>query len=1111
MDLVSVPIILTEQKVRNISFQVLADVYKDGGFDCDITSYILSIDNIVQDLEFKQKGTILGKPSINVASLSLDNTLGKFSPNNSLNIEADYPTGQFRTNTPIKILAGFVDSNDVAQTRVLFHGVITSFKNKISQQSKQVVLQLKDYAMYLQKMRIPNHDYKNSQFYEAILFDATINEAIDYLIDYSLGTSFPRTLHTMNERLPMVDLIIGNTIWQTLQTLAQSVEGRIFFEAGNFKFYSPLSPDWDQPLESQYTFDADNIQDFTEEVDFDNIVNKWKITSNPKTMQLRQVLCGTPSSNTVSSTDEYWTSDTKLALGIDNKTITLKSQAEDLSWIASLNVPLVYTQTYSDLIQLIPSPTQDQINTMNNSSLIKVWDRINNIQLTINTINTKTGTIELLNTIDPANYNIQITYQYYQDQIVFGKYREYIYDLEKIGANIELPVIIANNVEESITYSTTTSVDTLYLSDWTIYEGNKRVKFKLTNNFPISGSNDTVYITKFEVWGNALECVSPLSFTAIDGDTINLFENSYEITNDYISNISWGEHIVDLFLYKYKSNITFLDVNTKGIPNIDLLDRVTITESVSGNNFDYIIIGIKHSIKKDGWKTNLQLESLIPPWVYDESRVNALFYKYGQSILSLYSGATPTNPNAFTLTEQTFVQTSGEVVTRVLVSFIPPLYAYYSHTLIQTSIDNGLTWRDEGPSTDGKFYINNVEVGVTYKIRAVTVSLNGQKSNAIEGTITITGKDTPPSDITNFNIMQSGSILKVSIVAPSDPDIRNYELRYGPTWSNSALLKSFVDVQTTLDAVQEGTQTFWIKAVDNSGNYSANAKKAVITITGLPAKNVIKEVDSVDVGYTLDAWQTINMYRNPMTSNGCWVIDTNETFDSGEVFADIFEGGSTLKDNAEIILPSIDLGPNVIESNYFYYDAYGVVRLKTTKTLADFTYFFDIFGYAHQYVVPQYKIETFVNIDVDYVKNENNYINVWYRTSIDNINWGNWTALVNHQFFGRYLQLKFLPGSLDNQTNVSVCGTNVKIDVPDLEENIENVDIPAAKTSITFNQRFFDAPKSIALFTIDNTGKQVTWRSDPAEWTKDGFYIELLDNAGSLISGKLLLAKVRGY
>ena len=254
------------------------------------------------------------------------------------------------------------------------------------------------------------------------------------------------------------------------------------------------------------------------------------------------------------------------------------------------------------------------------------------------------------------------------------------------------------------------------------------------------------------------------------------------------------------------------------------------------------------------------------------------------------------------------------------------------------------------------------------------------------------------------------------------------------------------------------------------------------------------------------------MYRCPFKPN-CLVIDTVETFDTGEVFADIFEGGHTLINGNEgavsVIFEPIDIGPNVIEENYYYIDAYGVARLKTTKTLGDFQYFFDIFGYPHEYVVPQFKIITFANIDLDYTKNENNYINIWYRTSINGTNWSEWTPLVNHQFFGRYIQFKLYPGSLDRITNVQLCGATVRIDVPDLEENIENIDIPAAKTSITFNQRFFDTPKSVALFTADNTGKQITWRM--TNLTKDGFDLELLDNNEDLVAGKLILAKVRGY
>ena len=85
------------------------------------------------------------------------------------------------------------------------------------------------------------------------------------------------------------------------------------------------------------------------------------------------------------------------------------------------------------------------------------------------------------------------------------------------------------------------------------------------------------------------------------------------------------------------------------------------------------------------------------------------------------------------------------------------------------------------------------------------------------------------------------------------------------------------------------------------------------------------------------------------------------------------------------------------------------------------------------------------------------------------------------------------------------------VDVPDVEEIIENVPIPAAKTRVTFRRKFFDPPKSIAIFAADETGKQAIWRIDPNTITREGFDLELLDDQGNLIPGKLLRASVRGY
>jgi hypothetical protein len=967
-----------------------------------------------------------------------------------------------------------------------------------------MVLSLKDYAKFLMKKKNPNGTVVGGVTYNAILFDSSISEAIEYLIDYSLGISFPRTIQSLSEKLPVIEFPIEQSVWQTIQNLCQASDGFGYFENGSFKFATPLSPDWVYPNESQYTFNTDNLYRFTESVDEDSIINKFKITSNVKTLQMRQILVGSFDTNVISMVDDYNNVDSKNALNVDGVTITLKSQDDDLSWIDTNNVPLVQLsnqpQSLDELAIINPSYTQADIDDMNLKSLVKVWNKETGAQLTIQTIFYELGIIVLETALDSSDYNIMVQYQYYIDRIVEGKYRWYQYDLNKTGANIEYPVINTNDGTNSLEYSYSNSVDTLYLSGWEILNGNNRIKFKLANNCIGSG---IAYISLFQVWGNSLECVSPLMFDAIDG-TISDFENAYEFENSYILNVDFGKRLVDYYLFKYKDNLSFLNGDCKFIPNVDLMDRCTITETVSGIDFDFLIISIRHSIKvNENWKTLIGFESLIPPWTYDPDRVDALTYKMGLNAVSFYSFSEPPIPTNLSIAEQTFLQDSGDVVTRINVSYTPPNYSYYSGCFVQYSDDNGVIWKDHGLIPVGQTYINSVQIGLTYLVRVQTVSLNGLTSNWVTSTpLTIIGKDTPPSDVPGFFLIQTGSSIKVTVNPPDDPDINHYELRLGGSWENSVLIKVFNDITTSFDVTQEGIKTFWLKAVDNSGNYSVSAKKVILSIYGLPIKNIISETDS-DLG----TWIATGMYRCPWS--GCWLINSDQTIDDGEYFADIFEGGHTLRDDATAILEEIDLGGEIIEESYFFVDPWGFIQLETIEKVSDYTNFFDMFADEFTYVTPQYKVETFVNVDIDYIQTSNNFINVYYRTSIEGTVWSEWTALINHQFFGRYIQLKLEPGSLNDISNVSVCAVNIKIDAPTIFDFLENRSLTNGVNSFTYNRQFYAPPTSISPTVADSTGKMAVWKL--TNITKTGFDLEIFDFSGNAVSGTLIRADVKGY
>jgi hypothetical protein len=96
-----------------------------------------------------------------------------------------------------------------------------------------------------------------------------------------------------------------------------------------------------------------------------------------------------------------------------------------------------------------------------------------------------------------------------------------------------------------------------------------------------------------------------------------------------------------------------------------------------------------------------------------------------------------------------------------------------------------------------------------------------------------------------------------------------------------------------------------------------------------------------------------------------------------------------------------------------------------------------------------------------------------------------------------------------NVDNTDISSAITYIDVPDVEETIENVSVLAEKTRITFHQRFFAPPSSIAIFTTDSAGTMATYRISNV--TATSFDLEILDNTGNLISGMLQRADIKGY
>lgn len=454
--------------------------------------------------------------------------------------------------------------------------------------------------------------------------------------------------------------------------------------------------------------------------------------------------------------------------------------------------------------------------------------------------------------------------------------------------------------------------------------------------------------------------------------------------------------------------------------------------------------------------------------------------------------------------EETFRQKDGTMVSTIRATWHTPRNKKADEYYIYYSGDGGETWAWSDVVPENEHRIFGVKTGETYLVR-VCVRIGPRISDgAISNEVYITGKDTPPSTVPKMTLTQKGTRIVVAITPVPDPDIRGYEIRLGPSWENSVLIESTDQPQTEFEAPNEGSLTFWVKAIDNSGNYSAFATVSKINIFGLPPKNIIFQREE-----DVSSWVPSNgsMYLNLW---GQWKIQSKMKLRDYVSFFDMFGQPVEREENPELYLPVADLGPNIIEEGYFWVDRFGETHLNSVKKLRDFERFFDIFGVEHELVEPKYATQTLMGIEIYYNQSPTNRVDIEYRTRVDGDGWSSWKTYLEKSFFGRRIEVKLKPYT-GNGENVAISGGRMVVDVPDVEEIIENVDIPPAKTRITFRRKFFDPPQSIAIFAADETGKQAIWRIDPGSVERDHFDLELLDDEGNLIAGKLLRASVRGY
>lgn len=422
---------------------------------------------------------------------------------------------------------------------------------------------------------------------------------------------------------------------------------------------------------------------------------------------------------------------------------------------------------------------------------------------------------------------------------------------------------------------------------------------------------------------------------------------------------------------------------------------------------------------------------------------------------------TPPTPQNLVLEEIGWQTPEGIHVATIRVNYNEIDYIHFNHYEISYSDDNGATWHQGNISYDDNYTIQNVKVGTTYQVKVQSVTHRNIFSEAVEASILTVGKDVPPGDVKEFIVIQKGDYLKASILPPDDPDISYFEIRKGLIWENSELVQTFLEKTVSFKPTEEGSITYLVKAVDNVGNYSKNAVKAVVNISGLIPKNIVIEETFTSANFIPDSGQ--NEILLP-------IMDMGVNFEN---YKDPKETG------LKVDFPSANPIEVQYRSGYENYIGWDDFSLD----IDDCSGMIDEMGW-----------ETFRITPSDY--NQEGLIN-----------WSEWKVLANEpEFTGEYLQAKLV--DKNNTVIEAISEINVKADIEDIEDRLLNISIPAAKTTIEMNKNF-TVPPIIAVTTADTTGKACSWKISNVK--KHYFDIELFDKNDELISGKIVSAIARGY
>jgi hypothetical protein len=197
-------------------------------------------------------------------------------------------------------------------------------------------------------------------------------------------------------------------------------------------------------------------------------------------------------------------------------------------------------------------------------------------------------------------------------------------------------------------------------------------------------------------------------------------------------------------------------------------------------------------------------------------------------------------------TASLFLKADGTVVSRIKATWTAPADIFVTvggkiEVQFKKTADSDWTQLAPVPGDTTEVFVWDVEDGVSYdlRIRALnSLNVASDISDPWSATVTghtVVGKTALPRDVTGFSAAQNGNVVNFSWVQVIDIDLAGYEIRYNPqgttVWADATPLTEVTRGTAITNAhLPPGVWTTLIKAKDTSGNESANAVSADVTV-----------------------------------------------------------------------------------------------------------------------------------------------------------------------------------------------------------------------------------------------------------------------------------------